>query len=203
VKDSSPGPSSLLQDFTAQQQANVFLRAFSFPTAHLPRDPSDGTELTDRVVLLDSIGFIFLLKERDQKVATKPGDLEKWVIDNVVKKGARQIQNTRDLLDDYMGLSLVNHFGHRVSVTPAEGEDLVSVIIYRVPPKSRTFRAARFKKSRNGGFVHILRDADYFEICEHFVTPGELLDYFAFRRDVLINWDAAAAAVSEGALIGQ
>jgi hypothetical protein len=29
------------------------------------------------------------------------------------------------------------------------------------------------------------------------------LDYFGFRRDVLINWDAAAAAVSEEALIGQ
>ena len=102
-----------------------------------------------------------------------------------------------------MGLSLVNHFGHRVSVTPAEAEDLVSMIIYRVPAKSRGFRAARFKKGRNGGFVHILRDVDYFEICQHFVTPAELLDYFGFRRDVLINWDAAAAAVSEEALIGQ
>ena len=203
MKDSSPGPSSLLQDFAAQQHASVFLRAFSFPTTHLPRNPEDEAELADRVVLLDNIGLIFLLKEREQKVATKPGDLEKWVVNNVVKKGAKQIQNTRDLLDDYMGLSLVNHFGHRVSVTPAEGEDLVSVIIYRVPPKSRPFRAARFKKGRNGGFVHILRDVDYFEICEHFVTPAELLDYFDFRRDVLVNWDAAAAAVSEEALIGQ
>jgi hypothetical protein len=29
------------------------------------------------------------------------------------------------------------------------------------------------------------------------------MNYFGFRRDVLINWDAAAAAVSEEALIGQ
>ena len=77
------------------------------------------------------------------------------------------------------------------------------MIIYRVPPKTRAFRAVRFKKGRSGGFVHILRDADYFEICQHFVTPTELLDYFGFRRDVLVNWDAAAAAVSEEALIGQ
>ena len=203
MKDGSPGPSSLLQDFTAQQHANVFLRAFSFPTTHLPRSPEAETELADRVVLMDNIGFIFLLKEREHKVATKPGDLEKWVANNVVKKGVKQVQNTRDLLRSYMGLSLVNHFGHRVSVTPAEAEDLVSMIIYRVPPKSRAFRAARFKKGRNGGFVHILRDVDYFEICQHFVTPAELLDYFGFRRDVLINWDAAAAAVNELALIGQ
>lgn len=203
MNDSSHGPSSLLQDFTAQQHANVFLRAFSFPTTDFPRHPEDDAELADCVALLENIGFIFLLKEREQRVATKPGDLEKWVVNNVVKKGVKQIQNTRDLLDDYMGLSVVNHFGHRVSVTPAEGDDLVSVIIYRVPPKSRAFHAARFKKNRNGGFVHILRDVDYFEICEHFVTPAEMLDYFGFRREVLTTWGAVGAAVGEDALIGQ
>jgi hypothetical protein len=203
VKESSAGPSSLLQDFSAQQHSNVFLRAFSFPTIQLPRSSEDEAELADRVVLLHNVGFIFQLREREQKVASKPGGLEKWVTNNVVKKGVKQVQNTRDLLRSYKGLSLVNHFGHRVSVAPIDPDDLVSMVIYRVPPKSRAFRAARFKKGRNGGFVHILRDLDYFEICEHFVTPAELLDYFGFRRDMLINWDPAAAAVSEEALIGQ
>lgn len=203
MKESSPGSSSLFQDFTAQQHANVFMRAFSFPSIQLPRGPEDESELADRIVLLDNIGFIFQLKEREQKVASKPGDLEKWVANNVVKKAVKQVQNTRDLLRRYKGLSLVNHFGHRVYVPPREPDDLVSMIIYRVPPKSRAFRAARFKKGRNGGFVHILRDLDYFEICEHFVTPAEMVDYFSFRRDLLINWDAAVTAVSEGAFIGQ
>jgi hypothetical protein len=203
VKDSSPGPSSLLQEFTAQQHANVFLKAFSFPTTQLPRSSEDGTELADRVLLIDNIGFIYQLKERDQKVATKPGDLEKWVANNVVKKGAKQVQNTRELLTSYAGLSLVNNFGHRMLLGRRDPDELVGMIIYRVPAKFRAFRAARFKKARNGGFVHVLRDVDYFEICQHFVTPTQLMDYFGFRRDILINWDAAAAAVSEGALIGQ
>ena len=203
MKESSPGPSSLLQDFTAQQHANIFLRAFSFPTLQLPRASDEEVELAARVVLIDKIGFIVQLKEREQKVASKPGDLEKWVTANVVKKGVKQVQNTRELLQAYKGLSLVNHFGHRVSVPPVDPDDLVGMIIYRVPAKSRAFRAARFKKGRNGGFVHILRDVDYFEICQHFVTPAELLDYFSFRRDVLINWDPAGTAVSEEALIGQ
>jgi hypothetical protein len=202
VNDSSPGLSSLLQDFTAQQHANVFLKAFSFPTTQLPRNPEDVAELADRVVLMDNIGFIYQLSERDQKAA-KPGDLEKWVTNNVVKKGGKQLQNTRDLLRSYAGLSLVNHFGHRVFLGRRDPDDLVSMIIYRVPLKSRAFRAAQFKKGRNGCFVHILRDVDYFEICQHFVTPTELLDYFGFRRDILIDWDAAVAAVSEQALIGQ
>jgi hypothetical protein len=199
----SGGPSSLLQDFTAQQNENVFLRAFSFPTTQLPVDSAEDVELADRVVMMDEIGFIFQLMEREQKVASKAGDLEKWITNHVVRRGIKQIQATRDLLKGYLGLSLVNGFGHRMLISPKDPEHLVSVIVYRVPPKTRAFRAARFKKNRNGGFVHILRDADYFEIVHHFVTPAELTDYFGFRRDVLINWDPAAAAVSEAALIGQ
>jgi hypothetical protein len=107
------------------------------------------------------------------------------------------------LLRNYVGLSLVNHFGHRVTVSPKKPESFVTMIIYRVPAKSRAFRAARFKKSRSGGFVHVLRDSDYFEICHHFVTPTELLDYFSFRRDILLNWDPPSTAVTESALIGQ
>lgn len=181
----------------------MFLRAFSFPTMQLPRASDEDAELADRVVLIDKIGFIVVLKEREQKVASKPGDLEKWVVSNVLKKGVKQVQTTRDLLRTYKGLSLVNHFGHRVSIAPLDADDLIGLIIYRVPAKSRPFRAARFKKGRNGGFVHILRDVDYFEICQHFVTPAELLSYFSFRRDVLINWDPAGTAVNEEALIGQ
>jgi hypothetical protein len=193
----------LLQDFDAQQHENVFLRAFSFPTSHLPRSPDDEQELADRVAFVHDIGFIFQLKEREQKAATKPGDLENWVANDVVKQGVKQVQNTRDLLRSYTELSLVNHFGHRLSLTPGDPDALISMIIYRVSPKSRAFHAARFKKGLNGNFVHILRDTDYFEVCEHFVTPAELQDYFGFRRDVLLKWEPDAAAVSEGALISQ
>jgi hypothetical protein len=203
VKESVREPSSLLHDHAAQQHANVFMRAFSYPASQLPISFEQEVELADRVLIMDGILFIFQLCERDQKVTSKAGDLEKWITSHVVRKGVKRIQNTRALLGAYVGLSLVNHFGHRATVSPKEPDSLVSMIIYRVPPKSRAFRAARFKKSRNGGFVHILRDADYFEICDHFVTPTELLDYFSFRRDILLDWDPSSTAVSEAALIGQ
>jgi hypothetical protein len=90
-----------------------------------------------------------------------------------------------------------------VLVTPKDPELLVSVIVYRVPPRTRAFRAARFKQNKKGDFVHILRDSDYFEITRHFSTPAELLDYFSFRQEVLTTWDAPATGVSEAALIGQ
>jgi hypothetical protein len=203
VKENSADSSSLLQDITAQQNENVFLRAFSFSTTQLPVDSAMHVELADRIIMLDEMGFIFQLMEREQKVASKPGDVEKWITNQVVRRGIKQIQATRDLLKSYLGLSLVNNFGHRVLIAPKDPELLVSVIIYRVAPKTRAFRAARFKKNKKGGFVHILRDVDYFEIVQHFVTPAELVAYFGFRRDMLINWDPAATAVSEAALIGQ
>jgi hypothetical protein len=203
VRESTREPTSLIHDFAAQQHENVFTRAFSYTASQLPIGFDKDVELADRVLMMDDIGFICELCEREQKVNAKAGDLEKWISNHVMRKGVKRIQNTRDLLGGYAGLSLVNHFGHRVMVSPKKPESFVAMIIYRVPPKSRAFRAARFKKSRNGGFVHVLRDADYFEICHHFVTPAELRDYFSFRRDILLNWDPPSTAVSESALIGQ
>ena len=203
MKESTREPTSLIYDFAAQQHENVFTRAFSYTASQLPISFDRDVELADGVLMMDDIGFIFELCEREQKVTSKVGDLEKWISNHVMRKGVKRIQNTRDLLGGYVGLSLVNHFGHRVTVSPKQLESFVAMIIYRVPAKSRAFRAARFKKSRNGGFVHVLRDTDYFEICHHFVTPAELLDYFSFRRDILLNWDPPSTAVSESALIGQ
>jgi hypothetical protein len=203
VTESTQAATTLLQEFIAQQNANVFLRAFSFPTTQLPLLSADDKALADRVVMMDEIGFVFQIMEREQIVAARLGDLEKWVVNHVVRRGVKQIQRTRELLASYMGLSLVNGFGHRVLVTPKDPELLVSVIIYRVPPRTRDFRAARFKQNKRGDFVHILRDSDYFEISRHFGTPAELLDYFSFRQEVLTTWDAPATGVSEAAFIGQ
>lgn len=203
VKESEQPAATLLHDFIAQQHANVFSRAFSVPTSQLPLGADDPPELADRILLTDSVGFIFQLCERQQHVVTKTGELEKWAATQVVRKGVRLIQNTRELLDTYSALSLVNHFGHRLTVAPGDPELLVGIVVYRVPPKTRPFRVARFKRVRNGSFVHILRDTDYFEICNHFVTPAELHDYFEFRREILLGWDPPTTAVSETALIGQ
>jgi hypothetical protein len=203
VKESPKEPTSLLHDFIAQQHANVFSRAFSFATTQIPTTSEKEPDIADRVLLLDNVGFIYQLREREQKVASKTGDVEKWVAGQVVRKGVRRIQTTRELLASYVSLSVVNHFGHRINVSSRNPESLVGIVIYRVPPKTRAFRAARFKQYRNGGFVHILRDTDYFEICHHFITPAELVDYFKFRRDILLSWDPPSTAVSEAALIGQ
>jgi hypothetical protein len=203
VKESAQEAVSLLHDFIAQQHANVFARAFAVSTNQLPHGTETQPGLADRMLLTNSIGFIFQLCERESHGVVKAGELERWAATQVVRKGVRLIQNTRELLATYSAISLVNDFGHRVTVSPKETESLVGVVVYRVPPKTRPFRVARFKRVRNGTFVHVLRDTDFFEICDHFVTPAELLEYFNFRRDILLGWDPPTTAVSETALIGQ
>jgi hypothetical protein len=203
VKESAQEAATLLHDFIAQQHANVFSRAFAVSTNQLPHGEDSQPELADRMLLTNSIGFIFQLCEREPHGVVKAGELERWAATQVVRKGVRLIQNTRELLATYSATSMVNHFGHRVTVSPKDPEALVGIVVYRVPPKTRPFRVARFKRVRNGTFVHILRDIDFFEICDHFVTPAELLDYFNFRRDMLLGWDPPTTAVSETALIGQ
>jgi hypothetical protein len=203
VKESAQEPATLLHDFIAEQHANVFSRAFAVSTSQLPIATETQPELADRILLSNSVGFIFQLCEREPQGVVKAGDLEKWAATQVVRKGVRLVQNTRELLGTYSAISMVNHFGHRVTVSLKDPESLVGIVVYRVPPKTRPFRVARFKRARNGVFVHILRDTDFFEICDHFVTPAELLDYFNFRRDILLGWDPPTTAVSEAALIGQ
>ena len=65
------GRSSLLQEFTTQQNENAFLRAFSFSTTQLPVSSAEDVALADRVIMMGQIGFIFQLMEREQKVASK------------------------------------------------------------------------------------------------------------------------------------
>jgi hypothetical protein len=194
---------SLLHDFVASQSENVFMRAFSFPSSQLPVTNAEGPDLCDRFVVVDDIGFVFHLSEREKKVPSTAGDLEKWVANHAIRHGSKRIGDTMELMQSYLGLSLVNGFGHRVSIAPRQITDAVCVIIYRVAAKTRSFRAARFKKNRSGGFIHVLRDTEYFEVCSHFVTPTEIYEYFGFRRDILVNSGAPGLAVSEAALIGQ
>jgi hypothetical protein len=193
---------SLLEDITAHLNANVFTRAFSFSSAQLPVLGNTRPHLAERLVLLDGMGFIYQLSEHGTHGGKKSPDFKKWFADDVLRKGVKQIGRTRNLLRTYISLSLVNARGHRVMVPMTAVDDLVALIVYRASSKAPAFTPARFSETR-AGFVHIMRDTDYFGICEYLVTPSELTGYLGFRREVLSRPDAIAESVSETALLGQ
>jgi hypothetical protein len=191
-----------LDDLTAHLSANAFTRTFSFSSAQLPITASPPPQLAHHLVLLDGASVIFQLSERTGRGTSKAADLEQWFAAEVMKTGVDQIRNTRDLLRSYGGISLVNSRGHRVSLSATALSRHNGVILYRALTASG-FVAPRFKKSRVAGFIHIMRDRDYFGICEFLVTPCEVAEYLRFRREILSRPDPVADNVSEAALVGQ
>ena len=191
-----------LEDITLHLNANVFTRTFSFSSAQLPALASPPPPLADHVVLVDGVGLVMDLCERKGKARLKSAEIERWFASEVLRKGIERVRHTRDLLRSYDGISLVNSRGHRVSVAPKGLADVSGLILHR-SPRAGGYVPPRFRKSRKTGFVHIMRDSDYFAICEHLVTPSELADYLRFRQEILSRPFPVPPEVSEAALLGQ
>ncbi|MGZ9080464.1 MAG: hypothetical protein ACXW2A_19250 [Burkholderiales bacterium] len=191
-----------LEDIALHLNANVFTRTFSFSSAQLPVLVSPPPPLADRVVLVDGVCLVMDLCERKGRARLKSAEIERWFANEVLRKGVDRIRHTRDLLRSYDGISLVNSRGHRVSVAPKGLEDVSGLILHR-SPRAGGYVPPRFRKSRKTGFVHIMRDSEYFAICEHLVTPSELADYLKFRREILSRPFPVPPEVSEAALLGQ
>ena len=191
-----------LEDITLHLNANVFTRTFSFSSAQLPVLASPPPPLADHVVLVDGVGLVMDLCERKGRARLKSAEIERWFANEVLRKGIDRIRHTRDLLRSYDGISLVNSRGHRVSVAPTGLDDVSSLILHR-SPRAGGYVPPRFRKSRKTGFVHIMRDSEYFGIGEHLVTPSELVDYLKFRQEILSRTFPVPPDVSEAALLGQ
>ena len=196
------GSTEFLEEFTVHLDSNVFTRTFSFSSAQLPVMGATASHLADRVILIGGVGVIIQLSEHEVRGKPKAAELEKWFASEVLKKGVNQIRQTRDLIRSYAGISLVNARGHRVSVAAADLQNVAGLILHRTG-RAKGHVPPRFRKSRVGGFVHIMSDRDYYGICEYLVTPSELVDYLRFRQEILSRPFPVPANVSEDALLGQ
>ena len=196
------GSRRLLQDITAHLNANAFTRTFSFSSSQLPGRAAPPGDLADRLILVDGIELILQLSEHEGRANARAADLERWFAGEVLKKGVDQIGSTLELLRSYLGISIVNSSGHRVSYSREGLSDPVGIILYRTAGLGG-FLPPRFTRSRHAGFVHIMRDSEYFAICEYLVTPSELADYLRFRQEILSRPHRVPPTVSETALLGQ
>ena len=195
-------PRNLLEDFTAQLNANVFLREFAFSSTDLRLPGIGEIEIADHLILLDDLGFAFQLKERDSNAGGSRSELAAWFQSKVLKKAVSQVRDTLQMLRDHAGSFLTNDRGHRVQLPAALPRRFANVVLYRAPALPEGV-AVRFYRSKIAGFIHVLPDVDYLGICQYFVTPVEVLDYFDFREQVLTAYPVEAVEVTEAALVGQ
>jgi hypothetical protein len=192
---------TLLEDFIARLNANVFLREFAFSSTELSVDGVGQVEVADHVVLLGNLALAFQLKERTQD-ASSAEQLEKWLANKVARKAVRQIRSTRDLISQFKGRELVNDRGHKVLLSESTLDGLVAVVVFRAPVVD-DFHWLQFRESESAGFVHIIRDIDYFGVCQYLLTPVEIVDYLRFRQTVLQRYRPTPGTVTEAALVGQ
>jgi hypothetical protein len=195
-------PKNLLEDFVAQLNANVFLREFAFSATELSIPGKGQLEIADHLVLLDKLGLIYQLKERDAAASNDIPDLLTWFEDKVRRKAVKQLGATHALLESYRGTNLVNERGHQIPISTDTINNLVNIVIYRAG-RIVGFRPQRFYVSRSAGFVHFINDTDYFRVCRALITPTEIVEYFQFRQRVLLEHQIDNAKISESAFIGQ
>ncbi|HCU11298.1 MAG TPA: hypothetical protein DGB72_04135 [Gemmatimonadetes bacterium] len=192
---------TLLEEFVAQLNASIFLAEFAFPGSELTIRGQGKVEVADHLVLLDDLGIIFQLKERDAAASSAKAELNKWFANKVRKKAVAQVRSTRELLSRFPGEKLRNQRGHEVAVATKNAASLYAVVIFRMP-NTPGLTTERYYPSRSAGFVHFISDVDWLGVCRYLITPAEIADYLAFRQQVLTKYQAADD-ITEAALVGQ
>ena len=193
---------TLLERFVAQLNENVFFAEFAFDSTQV-RVPGKGDiEIADHLVLVDDIGIIFQLKEREAGANATEAALRKWFDQTVRKRAVAQIRATREMLTQFQGAELMNQRGHSVPLDAPKAATYPAIIIYDAPTVPH-FRPPYYCVSRTAGFVHFVKAIDYFGVCKYLVTPTEVCDYLSFRQIAVQVLELAPNPVSEGALVGQ
>lgn len=192
---------TLLEQFVAQLNSNVFFREFAFPSAHL-RVPGGEVELADHLVLLDEIGLIFQLKERSEGASASTEALSAWFDAKVRRKGVSQISATKRMLVEHAGKAIPNDRGELV-ILPATPPSQVAAVVVYAAPRPAGLHTPRFHVSRTAGFVHFIEADDYLSVCQSLVTPTEVFEYLAFREHAVTALKFVPTYVPEAALVGQ
>jgi len=193
---------TLLEQFVARLNSNVFFGEFAFPSAHLKIPGRGEVELADHLVLLDDIGLIFQLKERDESAPSTAEALANWFKAKVRRKAVQQVGDTRRMLIEHAGAAIPNDRGEPVLLPLTPPSHVACVVVYAAPAHP-SFQPPRFHVSKTAGFVHFIHADDYLGVCQALATPTEVLDYLTFREQAVPSIALAPAAVPEAALVGQ
>ena len=153
---------TLLEDFVAELNRNVFLREFAFSRTELRLPGIGETEIADHLILLDNLGLAFQLKERDAESSLDPADLRSWFRSKVLKKAVGQVRATLQMLRDHAGKTLTNDRGHEIQLPDAIPRRFANVVLYRSPELPNGV-AVSFYRSKTVGFIHVLPDFDISE----------------------------------------
>jgi hypothetical protein len=188
-----------LQGAIAASNVGFFLREFSFSrTTFTPRGGTE-VELADHVVSVGDVLLLFQMKQRTE-ATDDPASENTWFEKKVRKQAIRQLRDTLDYLAGGR-IELKNDKGHVVEL-PRElaGLTVVKVVVYA--PGDALPLQPKHHPSSKGGFIHLIRAADYDTILRTLVTLPEVIEFLRHRERLCVQFPAATEAVAEEALLG-
>lgn len=193
-----------LEEYLSQLNANIFLKEFSFAKNQFRPSPRKEVEFADHVIWLDDLLILYQLKERGAIGQATEKSEKNWFENKVLKKATKQIRNTLSYLNEHNDICIQNQRGYVFNVSTQAKNRLVKIVVHA--PTDKLPEKYLYKKhyfSSHAGFIHILPISDYFNICRTLFTPGEIVEYFDFRQDLLLKWPEPSESLPETALLGQ
>lgn len=165
---------------------NRFLSEFSFSKNNFKPELESEIEFADHVILIDDLLIIFQLKERSQSKDYTSTTEKKWFQNKVLNISKKQIRNTLKYFENNEKIEIINQRGHKFDIKCNHISVFVKIIIYKpsefLPQDCYSINHYISKKC---GFIHILHINEYQNICNTFITPTEIAQYFGFRETIL------------------
>ncbi len=190
-----------LEEFLNNINANRFLREFSFSKNEFNPKPGEEIEFADHIILLDDLLTIYQLKERGESTNHTLESEKKWFENKVLKKSKKQIKDTLKYFNENDHIEIINQRGHKFDIKSKTINVIIKIILY-APSSKLPLECynTKYYQSEIAGFIHILPIHDYLNICNTFITPCEIAQYFDFREGILTHYPSWT---DERAIAGQ
>jgi len=183
---------------------HFFFREFTFSKNTFRPCPEQELELADSILWLDDLLVAFQIKEREVSSNSSPQDEARWFDRKVLKAGTRQIRDTLTYLAQHSRIEIENRRGHRLHLIRPNTKTISKIVCYRPPDQLPIeCKSKKYHRSQTAGVIHLIEATDYLGVVRTFLTPVELSEYFAFREELIENWQDQVNAVSEKSLVGQ
>lgn len=181
----------------------IFFEEFSFSNNQFTTPKSEEFELADAVVMLGKDLLVYQIKERKAPNNASQETEKQWFERKVLGKAVKQIRDTIEYLNRYEEINVENHRGHIFNIASRNFRKVIKVIIYVPSDKiPKDCLSVRYYKSKNCDFIHIVNARDYIEISRALRVPSEIVEYFNYRENAIINFDIDSHDIVEASLVG-
>lgn len=191
----------MIENLINSLNAARFLKEFSFSKNDFTPNPGQEIEFADHVICIEDLLIVFQLKERKVKSNQTLLTEKKWFENKVLNISKKQIKNTIKYFQENDHIEIINQRGYKFDIKSNKINIIIKLIVYS-PSRNlpRECYELKFYNSADIGFIHVLADHDYKNICNTFITPIEIAQYFNFREKILTKFPTF---INEKAIVGQ